>query len=224
MAKHAEIQFLRKHKSSDELYLEENPEKNILNEEPLGRKTMSINEPHKFKNDLAEKKPLIEEPLGKKAIFDNPNGKKKSLLLEETNETTKEQQDLVGKPPKQEHSIMLSKTDSLKKSLANASSLLDFRNYFKSDILKYESEHRRLSKALGFLTIEKLHDAEEILAKAPMDLARDTFGMLMGFIGQLREGGTQEKIAEGFEKNEFREILMSFFRVFFDFFMNFHKN
>ena len=224
MAKHAEIQFLRKHKSSDELYLEENPEKNLVNEEPLGRKTMSINEPHKYKNDLTEKKPLIEETLGKKAIFDNPNGKKKSLILEESNETAKEQQELAGKP-KQEHSIMLSKTDSLKKSFANASSLLDFRNYFKSDILKYESEHRRLSKALGFLTIEKLHDAEEILAKAPMDLARDTFGMLMGFIGQLREGGTQEKIAEGFEKNEFREILMSFFRVFFFlFFNNFFKN
>ena len=175
---------------------------------------MPINEPPsaKYKNDLAEKKPLMEESIGKKAIFDNPNGKKKSLL-EETNETNKDQQD-TGKL-KLEHSIMLSKTDSIKKSFANASSLLDFRNYFKSDILKYESEHRRLSKALGFLTIEKLHDAEEILAKAPMDLARETFGMLMGFIGELREGGTQEKIAEGFEKNEFREILMSFFRVFF---------
>lgn len=205
VAKHAEIQFLRKHKSSDELYLEENIEKtplNSTNEDPSGRKTLSINDTH-------EKKPLLEEPIGKKAIFDNPNGKKKSLV----EEATDQQQD-SGRP-KQEHSIMLSKTDSLKKSLANASSLLDFRNYFKSDILKYESEHRRLSKALGFLTIEKLHDSEDILAKAPMDLARDTFGMLMGFIGQLREGGTQEKVAEGFEKNEFREILMSFFRVLY---------
>ena len=57
VVKHAEIQFLPKHKCSDELYLDENPERNINNEEFSGRKTMPINEPlsAKYKNDLAEK-------------------------------------------------------------------------------------------------------------------------------------------------------------------------
>ena len=100
---------------------------------------------------------------------------------------------------------MLNKVDVLRKSLAT--NLLDFRNYFKSDILKYESEHRRISKALGFLTIEKLHDSDEILQKSPMDLSKDTFGKLMSFLALLREGneGNFEKKEEsraGAEKKE----------------------
>jgi len=167
VAKHAEVQFLRKHKSSDDF--------ETINES-MSEKTKEL-------------LPLKEKP-----------------------------EDVLKS--KQDPSIMITKVDGLRKSLANASNLLDFRNYFKSDILKYESEHRRISKALGFLTIEKLHDSEEILEKSPMDLSKDTFGKLMNFVGLLKEGAEaasalekSEEFSYNFEKNEFREILMSFFRV-----------
>ncbi len=51
-----------------------------------------------------------------------------------------------------EKSILFSKVDNNKKhsTSSNLASYLDFRNYFKTDILKYESEHRRISKSLGY--------------------------------------------------------------------------
>lgn len=131
---------------------------------------------------------------------------------------------------KQGSSIQINKKEQAKKWLVNTASYLNFRNYFKSDILKYESEHRRISRALGFLTIENLHDSGEILEKSPMDLAKETYSQLMSFISILKEGivsttnitsaSTMENEKEKnedflnkFEKNEFRETLFSFLRV-----------
>jgi len=37
-------------------------------------------------------------------------------------------------------------------------------SYFNSDVLKFENEHKRLSKALGVITYDKLEDiADELL-------------------------------------------------------------
>lgn len=165
VAKHAEIQYMRKHKSSTDLDTEDG----------------KFGEP--------EKKESRKGDLQK---------------------------------PKQDHSIMISKGEGhSRKTLTNASSaLLDIRNYFKSDILKYESEHKRISKALGFLTIDKLHDSDDILERSPMDLSKETYGKVMNFLGVLKEGAESassfektEEIFIHFERNEFREILLSFFRV-----------
>ena len=165
VAKHAEIQFIRKHKSSDDLG--------------------------------------VDTPLKNEKIHE----------IEKKNKG----EDLKSK---HDSSIQITKNDGQKKLTSNSSNYLDFRNYFKSDILKYESEHRRISKALGFLTIEKLHDSEEILQKSPMDLSKETFGKLMNYVGILKEGAESadlqtksEEFSHNFEKNEFREILFSFLRV-----------
>lgn len=169
VAKHAEIQFLRKHKSSDDLMIASDD-------------------------------------------YESPKKNEKETEKEKDIETKN----------KQDPSIQMKHMDKFKKSIIHASNYLDFRNYFKSDILKYESEHRRLTKALGFLTIEKLHDSEEILQKSPMDLSKETFGKLINFISILKDGSNykesnckNDENLFNFEKNEFREILLSFLRVFF---------
>lgn len=169
VAKHAEIQYLRKHKSSDDLGHSETKEVNPT--------------------------PKEVEPEQKD--------------INRIEDVQKSRQD---------HSIQITKGDGLRKTFA--STYLDIKNYFKSDILKYESEHKRISKALGFLTIDKLQDSEDILEKSPMDLSKETYGKLMNFLGILKEGtnaaASSEKTGDtfvNFERNEFREILMSFFRV-----------
>lgn len=182
VAKHAEIQFSKKHKSSNDLF------------------------------DESEEKP-------------NEIDKKKKK--KENNQNNEIIENIEKEKIKQGSSIQITKIDSIKKSIFTATNYLDFRNYFKSDILKYESEHRRLTRALGFLTIEKLHDSEEIIGKSPMDLSKETFGKLMNFNSLLKEGimssqnksinenGNDEDFLKTFEKNEFRETLISFLRVFF---------
>lgn len=175
---------------------------------------------NKSSSDLAVEE--IDEKIKKNEINNNEK-------LSEINEINK---------LKQGSSILINKMDNTKKWFVNTANYLDFRNYFKSDILKYESEHRRISRALGFLTIENLHDSGEILEKSPMDLAKETYSKLMGFISVLKEGvlapknistssnieNEKEKkddFLSKFEKNEFRETLLSFLRVFFFILFNF---
>lgn len=81
-------------------------------------------------------------------IFDKDKQKEKQ---EETDKVAKYLSKEENSSSLAEKSILFSKVDNRKHSTnSNLASYLDFRNYFKTDILKYESEHRRISKSLGF--------------------------------------------------------------------------
>ena len=90
--------------------------------------------------------------------------------------------------------------------------LNDLKNIFKTDVFKYENEHKRLSKALGVLTKENIDNPQEYLNKTPLFYAK--------IIKYDWENIKNMLIINEFEKNKLvanpiREVFLSFFTVFY---------
>ncbi len=83
---------------------------------------------------------------------------------------------------------------------------------------------------LGFLTFDKLHDSNDILGKSPSEIFEDIFSRMSIFNESACEGRENilkhvpsEENGAIFDKNEFRDIIFSFLRVFIYFLMAIFK-
>lgn len=78
----------------------------------------------------------------------------------------------------------------------------ELKNIYKKDDFKFENEHRKLSKALGILTINTLDNQAEILNQTPLF-----------YSSLIKNHIINNNFTEEFRNNPIREIFFSFFTV-----------
>lgn len=88
----------------------------------------------------------------------------------------------------------------------------DLKSFYKDDHLKFEQEHRRLSKVLGILTKNDLDNPEELVDKNPLFFSNLLKNSLI--ISESRLNLEKISSSAEFVKNPLREIFFSFFKVF----------
>ena len=126
-------------------------------------------------------------------------GIKKSDSFEDSEDEKKIKSDPV--------SLFLSKTKNNKTIQLN-----DLKSIYKNDPFKYENEHKRLSKALGILTKEKIENGNEILNKTPLIFIKQIRDYLTNLNSLLPDRSEFAK-NNGLELNELRDMFISLFTV-----------
>jgi hypothetical protein len=95
------------------------------------------------------------------------------------------------------------------------------RNLLKSDWVKYENEHKRLSKALGIMTSSYIKSEEgEVLLKSPLDIIKNTYFHQIIPVEdrqELSQSSSSKEFDYETEENTFRNIILSFLTVIFYF-------
>ena len=105
-------------------------------------------------------------------------------------------------------SLVFKKIEGLKKTIKNTSNFLNVKNYFNSDTIKYQNEHKKISKALGFLTYDDPDDLY-FTNQSPLFLIKETY---FDFINQPISKKIT-KIDVNYTNNLFREIILSYLEV-----------
>lgn len=125
------------------------------------------------------------------------------------NSTLKESEDFDSDDEKKTKSdpvsLFLFKTKNSK-----AIPLDDLKYIYKNDIFKYETEHKKLIKDLGILTIDNLESCNELLKKTPLDFSnriREQINNINLNLNKVMDSKNE------FEINPIREIFLSFFKV-----------
>lgn len=105
-------------------------------------------------------------------------------------------------------SIFLSKSKHSK-----SIQLFDLKSFYKNDKFKYENEHKRLSKALGILTSEKIDNSQEILNKTPI-FYTNLLRARLQFLNKDINCSKYKNKKGCFESNPIREMFLSLLTVF----------
>lgn len=101
----------------------------------------------------------------------------------------------------------------LKAKDSKAIQLNDLKSFYKNDHLKFEQEHKRLSKVLGIITKAGLDNSEELLDKNPLFFSNLLKSSLI--ISESRLNIEKITSNNDFVNNPLREIFFSFFKVLF---------
>ena len=77
-------------------------------------------------------------------------------------------------------------------SLLKTGESSNYHKFGQNDFIKFENEHKRISKALGIISFDGMSTPEKLLGKSPIDMFEK---FLFGKIGAERtNGGKEEKI------------------------------